>query len=885
MLKNKYLKYNPSITFEIFEKIYDKLIGQGWNTSVPKHTLYSQFSGGTWPYIVNNREKEFYSRHNSNNQTEITVQELLGYDPFVSDDLLERWLKETKGRSFSLYELENHISTGATCPYEEVYLKLKGNNPKERAQILYDLWNSETFTLPKKWCIAVNKLMPDFELISEWRKKTSRYGDEYRGTAGYLFEDGAWNNINYLEVPELTMDQFKKWVFKSKEFTLPLKWRVIATSEAEGKLLIPYANEKFKISNAWNNGNVQKYYLCVSPDNFTSLSKNDVKLSEYEEITFAQFKQYVLKETLTNTEKDWTKVSKEELLAEANKRYPIGTKYRNKPTGSIYILESKLTIDPRNNVCDEARQCHVFLCGKWAEIVELAKKDWNERDTQEVLDEAIRRYPIGTIVMSPVVSNDKYTVLKTPAFFKENKRVITDGDKKVTLFDFDKNTWAEIVKETQPEKWSVGTYVVLLKDYGGHPKGTIDKIIRDNGPVTVKVSLPYNGTDYCNLSKASEAKWFATKSEAEAFAKTQFEEPMSTEDDLTGRYLRATVDHPQSTSLKKGDIIKILDQFSLVSYQIEKGWTYTTNNSTSSDFEVLPKDYKPESTSPNLNFQHNEFYRVTLSKYSYIFLFTDAKLEKEIINTITYYNCSNKKCFDGGFIYLNDITVCERVPFETIKRDYSELYCKIYSQPKSETPSKFEVGKWYSQDASGNAKNFRKCSKVHTDHFEYDEYINRGVWKKDSAHTYWYTPHLADMEVVNKIINDHISRTEPKSKLYEGYTVGDYITITREPKLWSSRCNRKNLLTKVSYPFTAKITRIKIDGFDCHIEAGDGGWSLDHMLKNSCVRKATSEEIGNLIHNEMNKLLNIPYKFASEHSVIASKNFDDEIDFIYLSED
>lgn len=30
------------------------------------------------------------------------------------------------------------------------------------------------------------------------------------------------------------------------KFILPSKWRVIATSEAEGKLLIPYANEVFK---------------------------------------------------------------------------------------------------------------------------------------------------------------------------------------------------------------------------------------------------------------------------------------------------------------------------------------------------------------------------------------------------------------------------------------------------------------------------------------------------------------------------------------------------------------------------------------------------------------------------------------------------------------
>lgn len=946
MFESKYIKYDPSITCEIFDKIINRLT-ELYGKSNRWEKTYDQFK--TWGFIVifNAPTKSHFNwsvDNNKQNSTEITVQELLGYDPFISDNLLEGWLKETKDKSFSLCELRSYISYGTTCPREAVYLKLKGNNVIEKAQILYTLWNS-------------------------------------------------------------------------KEFTLPSKWRVLATSEAEGKLLIPYANEGFKVPTAWRTDNVQNYWLCVGPGTFNSLSKLSDRLSEYEEITFAQFKQYVLKETSVKTGIDWTKVSKEDLLIEANKRYPLGTKYRSRPNRPTYMLESKLIVDSYNNVYDEDRNCHVFLDGKWAEIVELAKKDWNKcsqtelqaeaekrypigtkcisldsmknecvikslthagsnsseiwmcgdtfnpcvykkgswaeiistskdwnkRNIQEVLAETIRRYPVGTVVKSPIYPDNKYIVKTTPIIYK-NLTVISDGDGKVTLFDFDKNTWAEIVKETQPKEWAVGTYFVFLRDYGGHPKGTIDKIIKDNGPITVKSSLFYNGSsDNCNLRKDNEAKWFATKSEAEVFVKTQFAESRSTEEDLTGRYLRATVDYPQSTSLKKGDVIKIVSKHSSNYYKLEKNWNYTTDSSTASNFEVLPKNYKPESTSLNLNFQHNQFYKVTLLKHSYVFLFTDSKLEKERINVIIYYDCSNKKCCDGGFIYLKDITACEWIPTETVKRDYSELYLKLYPQPKYQ----YEEGKWYSVVKDQSCNNFRKCCKSSNNNIcTYDEMIYNGKHSKQHGNAAWDIAFPADMEVVNSIIkgninfviNDWVYFLGTDSSLctsywrpgkvcqvvelrgnslgfeyvggpsnyknqfrkattaeifehmnyqtYKNFKVGDYITIVQHPKFWSSLCVNKNLLDKVTYPFTAEITKLTIEHGDCGIEAGDGGWSLDRMINDGTVRKATSEEIGNLIHKGIGGLLTYPDRLASEHSIICqSKPKKDEFEFIMLPEE
>ena len=69
------------------------------------------------------------------------------------------------------------------------------------------------------------------------------------------------------------------------------------------------------------------------------------------------------------------------------------------------------------------------------------------------------------------------------------------------------------------KEWIIGTYVVLLRDYGGHPKGTVDTIENINDNIIV-CSLKYKNTsDLCNQNRYN-LKWFATKIEAEAFSKT-----------------------------------------------------------------------------------------------------------------------------------------------------------------------------------------------------------------------------------------------------------------------------------------------------------------------------------------------------------------------------
>jgi hypothetical protein len=66
---------------------------------------------------------------------------------------------------------------------------------------------------------------------------------------------------------------------------------------------------------------------------------------------------------------------------------------------------------------------------------------------------------------------------------------------------------------------------------------------------------------------------------------------------LEGRYLIALKDNPQSTLLKKGACVKILRLRSKNTYELEKNWTYTIDNITSSHWQLMHEGWVPLKTS------------------------------------------------------------------------------------------------------------------------------------------------------------------------------------------------------------------------------------------------------------------------------------------------
>ena len=115
-LQNKYLKYSPEITLEVFTLIWDKLIELGFK---PKNNnINSEFNAFLDEHnylIINSNQFNTYLELCIFDNTETTVQEILGYDPFVKE-VIEEVIPEYveyidtkyKGQIVKVEEWTNH---------------------------------------------------------------------------------------------------------------------------------------------------------------------------------------------------------------------------------------------------------------------------------------------------------------------------------------------------------------------------------------------------------------------------------------------------------------------------------------------------------------------------------------------------------------------------------------------------------------------------------------------------------------------------------------------------------------------------------------------------------------------------------------------------------
>jgi len=151
-LTNKFLRYSPEITLDIFTLVWNKLIECGLR---PVHKLEN-----AWKEFSGNYNYFFSYCDNQPNQfelvgpgfTETTVQEILGYDPFVKEE----------------------------------------------------------FVLPEKWCIRWR----DKEIFQKTMEYFGRSNLLYSNLSGLNQEGEYISNCNKSEFHEITFDQFKKYVLK-----------------------------------------------------------------------------------------------------------------------------------------------------------------------------------------------------------------------------------------------------------------------------------------------------------------------------------------------------------------------------------------------------------------------------------------------------------------------------------------------------------------------------------------------------------------------------------------------------------------------------------------------------------------------------------------------
>ena len=90
-----------------------------------------------------------------------------------------------------------------------------------------------------------------------------------------------------------------------EKFVLPERWVVKATTDEEDEIIVPYINQTFgtNISSGLSPGTTPWYYSNVNNKNNNNLKHDGASTQSFEnctEITFQQFKDYVLREKPTD---------------------------------------------------------------------------------------------------------------------------------------------------------------------------------------------------------------------------------------------------------------------------------------------------------------------------------------------------------------------------------------------------------------------------------------------------------------------------------------------------------------------------------------------------------------------------------------------------------
>lgn len=162
-----------------------------------------------------------------------------------------------------------------------------------------------------------------------------------------------------------------------KEFVLPKEWSVKVTQDN-----FSYLTSIRNMTTGAINGYLTNKHLPQLQYKWGGVWES---VTYGKEITLEQFKKYVLKEV------DWTKATKEELLAEAKRKYPVGTKYKvvHMPSCVKTVLShdnfdltfiyngaaTNLGINFLTKEQNNGKGGIVYLDGKWAEIVETPKEE------------------------------------------------------------------------------------------------------------------------------------------------------------------------------------------------------------------------------------------------------------------------------------------------------------------------------------------------------------------------------------------------------------------------------------------------------------------------------------------------------------------------------
>ena len=196
------------------------------------------------------------------------------------------------------------------------------------------------------------------------------------------------------------------------------------------------------------------------------------------------------------------------LLEEANRRFPIGSKFKCDLGGFkdspdiISKRKDELIYCPLTNSISAKNERYVYFQGKWAELI----KEIPEYVECTKIPKGWSITKVGNIYKTDSDGNGTYRLIFSDGGGQTTKGV-EDHFKPST-----KEAYEAQNSKTKVEEWSVGTYVVFTRDYGHSSIGDIDEIIE--GVISNGLYCKKEGV----TTKEPYTKWFATYEEAKAFS-------------------------------------------------------------------------------------------------------------------------------------------------------------------------------------------------------------------------------------------------------------------------------------------------------------------------------------------------------------------------------
>ena len=242
VFKEKYLEYEPKITLEIFTLVWNRLIELGYK-SFNNYTVeerYGEFKG-LYKYFRTTQDhpNEFNCYNNGYPYTKTTVEEILGYNPFIKETTTAKdWNKVTEEEL--LEEAKRRYLIG--CKVKLISRNTGGDFKNEVRLLKNDIKvienNKQTAAL--QYEMALSEIDDKIESAEEALKDAYRavkIEDINNNDAMKQFSGKYWNNIDTKESNLEALKEERKAIVKDYEDHLEARNKKIAKREARIKAI------------------------------------------------------------------------------------------------------------------------------------------------------------------------------------------------------------------------------------------------------------------------------------------------------------------------------------------------------------------------------------------------------------------------------------------------------------------------------------------------------------------------------------------------------------------------------------------------------------------------------------------------------------------------